>query len=172
MIVGQVVPCGIGVREFMESAPCKPPVRPDHFPPTIELPIARQTNQCWTIPSCGKIERLARNSVGCRRHVRPQPGSQMDEIKPLTSLRGFAALAVVMQHFSTSAQTLTPQRIPSLVPHGYMAVDFFFVSERLYHVPDLSLLDSGRVDLKAFPGFMLKRVARIVPLNLFVLDGA
>jgi peptidoglycan/LPS O-acetylase OafA/YrhL len=49
------------------------------------------------------------------------------EIKPLTSLRGIAAMAVVAQHFSATAQSLTQTTIPSLVPHGYMAVDLFFV---------------------------------------------
>jgi peptidoglycan/LPS O-acetylase OafA/YrhL len=92
----------------------------------------------------------------------------MHEIKPLTSLRGFAALAVVMQHFSSAAQSLTPTRIPSLVPHGYMAVDFFFVlSGFIMCLTYLSAFQAERI--KAFPGFLLKRVARIVPLNVFVL---
>ncbi len=92
----------------------------------------------------------------------------MDEIKPLTSLRGIAALAVVLQHFSTSAQTLTPSWIPSLVPHGYMAVDFFFVLSGfimcLTYSPDFRANGMG-----AFPAFIVKRIARIVPLNVFVV---
>jgi peptidoglycan/LPS O-acetylase OafA/YrhL len=92
----------------------------------------------------------------------------MHEIKPLTSLRGFAALAVVMQHFSAAGQALTPHWIPSLVPHGYMAVDFFFVLSGfimcLTYLPEFEAKG-----IKAYPGFLLKRVARIVPLNLFVL---
>jgi peptidoglycan/LPS O-acetylase OafA/YrhL len=92
----------------------------------------------------------------------------MHEIKPLTSLRGFAALAVVMQHFSAAAQPLTPHWIPSLVPHGYMAVHFFFVlSGFIMCLTYLS--DFEARGIAAFPGFLIKRVARIVPLNLFVL---
>jgi peptidoglycan/LPS O-acetylase OafA/YrhL len=93
----------------------------------------------------------------------------MHEIKPLTSLRGLAALAVVMQHFSASAQQLTPHWIPSLVPHGYMAVDFFFILSGF--IMCLTYLPAFDADgIKAFPGFLLKRVARIVPLNVFVLS--
>jgi peptidoglycan/LPS O-acetylase OafA/YrhL len=92
----------------------------------------------------------------------------MHEIKPLTSLRGFAALAVVMQHFSAAGQSFTPAWIPSLVPHGYMAVDFFFVLSGF--IMCLTYLRSFEAaGVRAYPGFLLKRVARIVPLNLFVL---
>jgi peptidoglycan/LPS O-acetylase OafA/YrhL len=92
----------------------------------------------------------------------------MNEIRPLTSLRGFAALAVVMQHFSAAAQQFTPHWIPSLVPHGYMAVDFFFVLSGF--IMCLTYLPAFEADgIRAFPGFLLKRVARIVPLNVFVL---
>src|SRR6266700_5748897 len=92
----------------------------------------------------------------------------MDEIRPLTSMRGFAALAVVMQHFSAAAQSLTPNWIPSLVPHGYMAVDFFFILSG--YIMCLTYLPAFEANgVKEFPGFLLKRVARIVPLNVFVL---
>ncbi len=92
----------------------------------------------------------------------------MPEIRPLTSLRGIAAFAVVLQHFSASAQTLTPDWIPSLAPHGYMAVDFFFVLSGF--IMSLTYLAEFEArGLRAFPDFMVKRIARIVPLNLFVL---
>ena len=92
----------------------------------------------------------------------------MKEIKPLTSLRGFAALAVVLQHFSVTAQQLTPQWIPSLVPHGYMAVHFFFFLSG--YIMCLTYLPSFQSDgIRAFPGFLLKRIARIAPLNVFAL---
>ncbi len=117
----------------------------------------------------GKIDSMA--SIIWRPRRGPPfetPGGWMDEIRPLTSLRGFAALAVVMQHFSATAQTLTPHRIPSLVPHGYMAVDFFFVLSGF--IMCLTYLPAFEAEgMKAFPGFLLKRVARIVPLNVFVL---
>ena len=49
------------------------------------------------------------------------------EIRALTSLRGIAAMAVVMQHFSATAQRHSLTTIPSLIPHGYIAVELFFV---------------------------------------------
>lgn len=92
----------------------------------------------------------------------------MEEIKPLTSLRGFAAMAVVLQHFSATAQPLTPSWIPSIVPHGYMAVHFFFILSGF--IMSLTYLGSFEArGLRAFPDFLLKRVARIVPLNCFAL---
>lgn len=90
------------------------------------------------------------------------------EIKSLTSLRGFAALAVVLQHFSATAQPLTPEWIPSIVPHGYMAVRFFFyLSGFIMCLTYLNIFQAK--GLSAFPDFMMKRVARIVPLNVFAL---
>ena len=92
----------------------------------------------------------------------------MNEIKPLTSLRGIAALAVVLQHFSATAQPLTPHWIPSLVPHGYMAVHFFFYLSGF--IMCLTYLGAFQAEgIRAFPSFLLKRVARIVPLNVFAL---
>lgn len=92
----------------------------------------------------------------------------MSEIKPLTSLRGFAAMAVVMQHFSATAQEHTNVTIPSLVPHGYMAVDLFFVLSG-FIMAFTYAADFEAQGLRAFPGFLGKRVARVVPLNLLAL---
>ena len=49
------------------------------------------------------------------------------EIVPLTSLRGFAAMAVILTHYSATLQPLASATFPSLAPHGYLAVDIFFV---------------------------------------------
>jgi peptidoglycan/LPS O-acetylase OafA/YrhL len=92
----------------------------------------------------------------------------VNEIKALTSLRGIAAMMVVMQHFSATAERQASEPIPSLVPHGYMAVDLFFVLSGFimaytYHT-DFAL----RGDL-AMPSFLLKRAARILPLNTAVV---
>jgi peptidoglycan/LPS O-acetylase OafA/YrhL len=92
----------------------------------------------------------------------------MAEIKALTSLRGIAAMAVVMQHFSATAQTHAAVSIPSLVPHGYMAVDLFFV------LSGFIMAYTYRTDFelrgnRAMPSFLLKRAARILPLNTVVV---
>lgn len=90
------------------------------------------------------------------------------EITSLTSLRGVAAVAVVLQHFSATAQMHSSGWIPSLVPHGYMAVDFFFVLSGF--IMSYTYLSAFRTEgLGAFAPFLLKRVARIFPLGLAVL---
>jgi peptidoglycan/LPS O-acetylase OafA/YrhL len=90
------------------------------------------------------------------------------EIRALTSLRGFAAMMVVMQHFSSTAQQHSQTTIPSLVPHGYMAVDLFFVLSG-FIMSYTYLEDFVAGGLSAFSPFLLKRVARIVPLNIFAV---
>ncbi len=92
----------------------------------------------------------------------------MREILPLTSLRGLAALTVVMQHFSATAQQHSSGWIPSLIPHGYVGVDFFFVLSGFimsYTYAELFAADGWR----AMPGFLVKRAARLMPLNCFVI---
>ena len=95
-----------------------------------------------------------------------EPGQQ--EIKALTALRGIAALAVVLQHYSASAQLLTDQWIPSLAPHGYMAVDFFFVLSGFIMAYTYRDGFSAR-GWRAYPDFLGRRVARIWPLQVVVV---
>ena len=100
--------------------------------------------------------------------ARVQQNTSAGEIKSLTSLRGVAALAVVTQHFSATAQLHSSGWIPSIVPHGYMAVDFFFVLSGF--IMSYTYINSFQsLGIKAFPPFFLKRVARIFPLGLAVL---
>jgi len=91
----------------------------------------------------------------------------MKEIRALTSLRGIAALAVVMQHFSTTAQQHAGVAIPSLVPHGYLAVDFFFVLSGFI----MCYTYLGRFEQfgwGAYGPFLARRAIRLLPLNAFV----
>jgi hypothetical protein len=86
------------------------------------------------------------------------------EIIALTSLRGIAAMAVVMQHFSATAQLHCLVPMPSLVPHGYLAVDLFFVLSGF--IMSYTYLSSfQRNGIRAFGDFLLRRVARIVPAS-------
>ena len=89
------------------------------------------------------------------------------EIKALTSLRGLAAMAVVLQHFSATAQLNASGWIPSIVPHGYMAVDFFFVLSG-FIMSYTYLAEFETLGLKAYGPFLWKRVARIFPLGIAV----
>ena len=94
--------------------------------------------------------------------------SNTKELRSLTALRGVAAMAVVMQHFSTTAQEHSSAVVPSLVPHGYIAVDLFFALSGF--IMSYTYLDLFRRDgIRAYRGFLVKRAARIVPLNLAVL---
>ena len=94
--------------------------------------------------------------------------SNTKELRSLTALRGVAAMAVVMQHFSATAQAHSHAVVPSLVPHGYIAVDLFFALSGF--IMSYTYLDLFRRDgARAYGGFLVKRAARIVPLNLAVL---
>lgn len=89
------------------------------------------------------------------------------EIKALTSLRGLAAMAVVLQHFSATAQHNASGWIPSIIPHGYMAVDFFFVLSG-FIMSYTYLADFETAGLRAYGPFLWKRVARIFPLGIAI----
>jgi peptidoglycan/LPS O-acetylase OafA/YrhL len=91
----------------------------------------------------------------------------MKEIKALTSLRGVAALAVVLQHFSATAEKLAMGSVPSLVPHGYLAVDFFFVLSG-YIMCYTYLHKFQQQGMAAYGPFLLRRAIRLMPLNAFV----
>ncbi len=87
------------------------------------------------------------------------------ELKALTSLRGLAAMAVVAAHYTATAQLITKRVIPSLVPHGYVAVDFFFVlSGFIMCYTYLDSFERGRPG--AYRDFLARRVARILPLHV------
>lgn len=76
-------------------------------------------------------------------------------------------MAVILQHFSTTAQTYSTGWIPSVVPHGYMAVDLFFVLSGF--IMAYTYQGAFEADgLRAYIPFLQKRIARIAPLGLFM----
>ncbi|MEH2158244.1 acyltransferase family protein [Nostoc sp.] len=94
-------------------------------------------------------------------------------IKPLTSLRGIAALFVVVHHFSY----YTLPKIGSILSaysdffkNGYLWVDFFFILSGFImthvYVGDFSL----KVNSSNYRSYLLSRFARIYPLHIFVLS--
>ena len=90
------------------------------------------------------------------------------EFRTLTSLRGIAAMAVVIQHFTATAQDHARGSVPSLVGHGYLAVDLFFCLSGF--IMAYSYADKfSQGDPYALKNFLINRAARIVPLNLAVL---
>lgn len=90
------------------------------------------------------------------------------QIPGLTSLRFFAALWVVLYHYTW---WLTPVGVPPLevpiVAQGYLAVDFFFILSGFI----LTHAHHRQIERNALrPGpFLVKRLARIYPLHLATL---
>ncbi len=87
------------------------------------------------------------------------------DIRPLTSLRFFAAMWVVLYHFWPNLSGATPV----LVGKGYLGVELFFTLSGfiLCHV----YLDSvGEGGFRYF-GFLWARLARVYPLHLASLIG-
>jgi peptidoglycan/LPS O-acetylase OafA/YrhL len=97
--------------------------------------------------------------------------SGREEIVPLTSLRGIAAMAVIAMHFSATMQEVSTGPFPSLAPHAELAVDVFFVLSGFImaytYLPSFSPQNSWR----AYRQFLVKRMARILPLNVFVVTA-
>lgn len=87
-------------------------------------------------------------------------------IRPLTSLRFFAALWVVLFHYWPKLDTAAS---PALVAKGYLGVELFFVLSGfiLCHVY-LSALGEGRFK---YGDFLWNRLARVYPLHLATLAG-
>jgi len=87
-------------------------------------------------------------------------------IRPLTSLRFFAALWVVLYHYWPK---LDVAATPALVGKGYLGVELFFVLSGfiLCHVY-LSALGEGRF---RYGSFLWNRLARVYPLHLATLAG-
>ena len=88
------------------------------------------------------------------------------EIAPLTGLRAFAALAVVLYNHRVLLHSALPGLPASVGSQGYLGVDVFFVLSGFV----LALNYGGRIhsgrDYFEFVGY---RVARLCPLHLFTL---
>jgi peptidoglycan/LPS O-acetylase OafA/YrhL len=100
-----------------------------------------------------------------------QPHFISRHIAPLDSLRGIAAVCVVIHHFVTS------ERFTEIFPHksfldiplfqnGWLFVDLFFVLSGI--VISLNYAEK-RFQSFAFPEFVVRRLARIYPMHLVTL---
>jgi peptidoglycan/LPS O-acetylase OafA/YrhL len=94
------------------------------------------------------------------------------QITSLTSLRGIAALIVVMHHFS---YYLLPRIGEILSAHshffqnGYLWVDFFFILSGFIMTHVYSKYFSVEVSSGNYRSYLFSRFARIYPLHLFVI---
>lgn len=90
------------------------------------------------------------------------------EIRSLTGLRGAAAVLVMIYHF-LGADPFFAAVTPAIVANGYMGVDVFFVLSGFV----ISLSYSGSfapgLTLPRYANFIVKRLARIYPLYIFML---
>jgi len=98
-----------------------------------------------------------------------QPHVERREIRQLTGIRFVAAVWVVLYHFQFMIFGLAPELHPAgfLFDSGYLAVDLFFVlSGYIIAYQYLDAFPRGRGDYR---GFLVRRLARIYPLQLLTL---
>ncbi len=98
---------------------------------------------------------------------RPQPA--VSQLPSLTSLRGLAALWVVLFHYTALyLPRLDITGHSSLIGKGYLAVDLFFMLSGfvMTHVYYRAFCQSVKDNYRSF---MVARIARLYPLHLVVL---
>jgi peptidoglycan/LPS O-acetylase OafA/YrhL len=86
------------------------------------------------------------------------------QLRPLTSLRFFAALGVVMYHFGGPLFGHAPRAAVNVFAAGYVGVSFFFVLSGFVLAYAYNDLDSRNIT--AVRSFLSARVARIYPAYL------
>lgn len=88
----------------------------------------------------------------------------------LTSLRGIAAIIVVIYHVKEHfLDSRVPRALAAVYENGYLGVDFFFVLSGFiisYKYYDYFSTNLSAENLKSF---LVKRFARIYPLHVFML---
>src|SRR5258708_12529385 len=90
------------------------------------------------------------------------------EIRPLTSIRGIAAMGVVMYHFQGNFGDKFYLDSTTLVfSRGYLWVDFFFLLSG-FILSHVHAEDFAR-GLTPYRTFLFKRIARVYPLHVTTL---
>src|SRR5882724_4992502 len=90
------------------------------------------------------------------------------EIRPLTSIRGIAAMAVVAYHFRDNfTEKFYLDGITLLFSRGYLWVDFFFLLSGfiLSHVHAEEFIRGPA----PYRTFLVKRIGRVYPLHVITL---
>ena len=83
----------------------------------------------------------------------------MPELKPLTSIRGLAAIWVVFFHYNRTFE---------LSQMGYLGVDLFFIlSGFIISYVYMDKFSSSELVSKNIKRFLALRLARIYPLHIF-----
>jgi peptidoglycan/LPS O-acetylase OafA/YrhL len=86
------------------------------------------------------------------------------EIRPLTGLRGVAALYVVFYHYLSGVPMTSYPSI--LLGHGDLAVDLFFMLSGFVMALNYSHMFAERWTLRSYLLFLGRRIARVYPLYL------
>ncbi len=93
------------------------------------------------------------------------------QLPSLTSLRGLAALWVVLYHYCVQCfPNLDAAQYTSFIGKGYLAVDMFFMLSGfvMTHVYQRAFYDPNGIKLH-YRSFLIARFARLYPLHIFVL---
>lgn len=90
--------------------------------------------------------------------------AESNEIKPLTGLRGVAALYVVAFHYLDGLTFSNPGK--TFLAHGYLAVDLFFVLSGFVMALSYARMFRAGFSLSAYRKFLGRRLARVYPLYL------
>lgn len=90
-------------------------------------------------------------------------------VPALTSIRGIAAWWVVLYHFRERLPPLGSEWLLSLIAHGYLAVDLFFILSGFVLALNYAESFRERGSLAGAIGFYRLRFARIYPLHLVML---
>lgn len=98
-------------------------------------------------------------------------GSAVPQIDSLTSLRGIAALVVVLYHFQAGPLQYALQRYTPVLDRGYLAVDLFFIMSGFVIAHVYGRTFAGRWGGRDFARYMWARFARLYPLHIATLAG-
>jgi peptidoglycan/LPS O-acetylase OafA/YrhL len=93
-----------------------------------------------------------------------------NEIRPLTGIRGIAALWVVLHHFESDITRIWPclSVLHPLSKNGSIGVDLFFVLSG-FVLSTVYKPETFKLTPQSYTNFLLNRVARIYPNYLFCL---
>ncbi len=99
-------------------------------------------------------------------------GAEGQEIRPLTGVRAFAALWVVLLHFHEQWILLLPGLAlgKTLAQRGHLGVDVFFVLSG-FILSYVYLSDKPHLPLSRYWRFLWLRVARIYPVHVFTFGS-
>ena len=91
------------------------------------------------------------------------------ELYLLTILRGIAAIWVVFYHIAERVSPYVGETASIIIKSGYLAVDFFFVLSGFVIALNYQSHFKASINKTLMTNFMIKRLARIYPLHLFIV---